>query len=76
MESERKPTRVALIGNPNCGKSSLFNFITGLQQKVGNFPGVTVDIKSADTKLSDGTRVSWVDFPGLYNYIPPREMKN
>ena len=70
MESERKPTRVALIGNPNCGKSSLFNFITGLQQKVGNFPGVTVDIKSADTKLSDGTRVSWVDFPGLYNLYP------
>jgi ferrous iron transport protein B len=70
VESERKPTRVALIGNPNCGKSSLFNFITGLQQKVGNFPGVTVDIKSADTKLSDGTRVSWVDFPGLYNLYP------
>lgn len=70
MESERKPTRVALIGNPNCGKSSLFNFITGLQQKVGNFPGVTVDVKSADTKLSDGTRVSWVDFPGLYNLYP------
>ena len=70
MESERKPTRVALIGNPNCGKSSLFNFITGLQQKVGNFPGVTVDIKSADTKLSNGTRVSWVDFPGLYNLYP------
>ena len=70
MESERKPTRVALIGNPNCGKTSLFNFITGLQQKVGNFPGVTVDIKSAETKLPDGNKVSWVDFPGLYNLYP------
>lgn len=70
MESGRKQTRVALIGNPNCGKTSLFNFITGLQQKVGNFPGVTVDIKSADTQLPDGSSVSWVDFPGLYNLYP------
>jgi ferrous iron transport protein B len=70
VESDRNPTRVAFIGNPNGGKSSIFNFITGLQQKVGNFPGVTVDIMSAETKLPDGRRISWVDFPGLYNLYP------
>jgi ferrous iron transport protein B len=70
LEALRKPARVALIGNPNSGKTSLFNFITGLQQKVGNFPGVTVDIKSADTLLPDNWPVSWVDFPGLYNLYP------
>jgi len=70
VESERKPISVALIGNPNCGKTSLFNYITGLQQKVGNFPGVTVDIKSAETKLPGGEVISWVDFPGLYNLYP------
>ena len=45
--------KVALIGNPNCGKSSLFNQLTGLRQKVGNFHGVTVDKKSGIVSLSE-----------------------
>jgi len=58
------------MGNPNGGKTSLFNYITGLQQKTGNFPGVTVDIMSAEIRLATGKRVSFVDFPGLYNLYP------
>ena len=45
--------KIALLGNPNAGKSSLFNQLTGLRQKVGNFPGVTVERKSGFIKLDD-----------------------
>ena len=47
-----RPLRIALIGNPNSGKTSLFNQLTGLNQKVGNFPGVTVDRKSGFAQLT------------------------
>jgi ferrous iron transport protein B len=59
--------RVALAGNPNSGKSSLFNALTGLKQKTGNFPGVTVDKHTGTAKLADGTRVDLIDLPGLYS---------
>lgn len=59
--------RVALAGNPNSGKSSLFNALTGLKQKTGNFPGVTVDKHTGTATLSDGTRVDLIDLPGLYS---------
>jgi ferrous iron transport protein B len=46
VEPKKKLLRIALVGNPNSGKTSLFNALTGLNQKVGNFPGVTVDKKT------------------------------
>ncbi|MFB0947349.1 MAG: ferrous iron transporter B, partial [Spirosomataceae bacterium] len=65
--------KIALIGNPNSGKSSLFNQLTGLRQKVGNFPGVTVDKKSGQFKLSDNTVCTLIDFPGTYSIHPKSE---
>lgn len=62
--------KVALVGNPNSGKSSLFNHLTGLNQKVGNFPGVTVDKKSGTCKIDDETRVEVIDLPGTYSLYP------
>jgi ferrous iron transport protein B len=63
---------IALVGNPNSGKSSLFNCLTGLNQKVGNFPGVTVDKKTGSTALSDGTVGNIIDLPGTYSLYPKR----
>ncbi len=63
-------SKIALIGNPNSGKSTLFNLLTGLSQQIGNFPGVTVDKKIGTLTLSDGRQVSLVDFPGLYSLYP------
>jgi ferrous iron transport protein B len=62
--------RVALVGNPNTGKSTLFNVLTGLNQKIGNFPGVTVDKKVGYTKLPDGRIAEIVDLPGTYSLYP------
>ncbi len=61
---------VALIGNPNAGKSSLFNELTGLRQKTGNFPGVTVDKKSGISLLDTDTEAIVVDLPGVYSIYP------
>jgi ferrous iron transport protein B len=61
---------IALIGNPNSGKSSLFNYLTGLRQKVGNYPGVTVDKKSGVLKLSSSISTELIDFPGIYSFYP------
>lgn len=63
---------IALVGNPNSGKTSLFNALTGLNQKVGNFPGVTVDKKTGFTKLEDGTEAELIDLPGTYSLYPRR----
>lgn len=63
---------IALVGNPNCGKSSLFNALTGLNQKVGNFPGVTVDKKTGVSELAPGLSVNVVDLPGTYSLYPKR----
>lgn len=62
--------KVALIGNPNSGKTTLFNLLTGLNQKTGNFPGVTVDKKSGSFKLTDDRKVELVDLPGCYSIYP------
>jgi len=62
--------RVALIGNPNTGKSTLFNVLTGLNQKIGNFPGVTVDKKVGYTALPDGRQAEIIDLPGTYSIYP------
>ncbi|HEY1607002.1 MAG TPA: ferrous iron transporter B [Allosphingosinicella sp.] len=61
---------VALVGNPNSGKSALFNMLTGARQKVGNYPGVTVERKSGRLSLPDGRPVELVDLPGAYSLDP------
>jgi ferrous iron transport protein B len=58
---------VALVGNPNAGKSALFNALTGARQKVGNYPGVTVERKFGRLALPDGTTTDLVDLPGIYS---------
>ncbi|MEG3163695.1 ferrous iron transporter B [Sphingomonas sp. PB2P19] len=61
---------VALVGNPNAGKSALFNALTGARQKVGNYPGVTVERKAGRLMLDDGRPVELVDLPGAYSLDP------
>lgn len=68
--STKKTINVALVGNPNTGKTSLFNQLTGLTQKVGNYPGVTVDKKEGTTKLSDEYKGNIIDLPGTYSVNP------
>ena len=63
---------IALVGNPNSGKSSLFNSLTGLNQKVGNFPGVTVDKKTGFSKISEKLSAKIIDLPGTYSLYPKR----
>tara|TARA_R110001592_G_scaffold68484_1_gene209799 strand:+ start:10446 stop:12560 length:2115 start_codon:yes stop_codon:yes gene_type:complete len=65
-----KSLKVALIGNPNTGKTSLFNQLTGLTQKVGNYPGVTVDKKQGACKLSNNRTAIITDLPGTYSINP------
>jgi ferrous iron transport protein B len=62
-----KQLNVALIGNPNTGKTSVFNALTGLNQKVGNYPGITVDKKQGICKLSRGVKAHILDLPGTYS---------
>ncbi|MBW6524279.1 ferrous iron transporter B [Sphingomonas sp. RHCKR47] len=61
---------VAMVGNPNAGKSALFNALTGARQKVGNYPGVTVERHSGRLSLDDGRPVELVDLPGTYSLDP------
>ncbi len=64
------PPLVALAGNPNAGKSSLFNALTGARQKIANYPGVTVERHSGRAALSDGRPIELVDLPGAYSLDP------
>jgi ferrous iron transport protein B len=61
---------VALVGNPNCGKTALFNLLTGARQKVANYAGVTVERKVGLTRLKNGRTVSVIDLPGSYSLTP------
>ena len=61
---------VALVGNPNAGKSALFNALTGARQKVGNYPGVTVERHAGRMALPDGRPVELLDLPGTYSLEP------
>jgi ferrous iron transport protein B len=61
---------VALVGNPNCGKTALFNLLTGARQKVANYAGVTVERKIGSTRLANGQTVSVIDLPGAYSLTP------
>ncbi|MEP7257100.1 MAG: ferrous iron transport protein B [Flavitalea sp.] len=65
--------QIALVGNPNSGKSSLFNTLTGLNQKVGNFPGVTVDKKAGTCQIAPNLESVIIDLPGTYSLYPRRE---
>ena len=61
---------VALVGNPNCGKTALFNLLTGARQKVANYAGVTVERKVGLTRLKSGRTVQVIDLPGAYSLTP------
>ncbi len=69
---KKNTIHIALVGNPNSGKSSLFNSLTGLNQKVGNFPGVTVDKKTGVAQLMQGPNANVIDLPGTYSLYPKR----
>src|SRR5438552_18555444 len=60
---------VALAGNPNSGKTTIFNGLTGLRQKVANYPGVTVEKKTGRCKLPDGRVAEVIDLPGTYSLV-------
>jgi ferrous iron transport protein B len=68
--TEKKSIKIALVGNPNSGKSTLFNALTGLNQRTGNFPGVTVDKKIGISKLNDFITAEFIDLPGTYSLYP------
>jgi ferrous iron transport protein B len=68
----QKDLHIALVGNPNSGKSSIFNALTGLHQQVGNFPGVTVDKKTGTVQLPSATSATLIDLPGTYSLYPRR----
>ena len=63
--------KIALAGNPNCGKTTMFNALTGANQYVGNWPGVTVEKKSGKLRQNrTGEEVEVVDLPGIYSLSP------
>jgi ferrous iron transport protein B len=68
--AKKKYIKVALVGNPNSGKTSLFNQLTGLKQKIGNYPGITVDKKTGVCSLKEGKKASVIDLPGTYSIYP------
>ena len=68
--SKSRDIKVALVGNPNTGKTSLFNQLTGLKQKVGNYPGITVDKKIGTASLRGGLKAHIIDLPGTYSINP------
>src|SRR6266700_2179088 len=74
MVAVRTPT-VALVGNPNTGKTTLFNALAGMNQRVGNYPGVTVETKKGKLRHADIT-LDVIDLPGTYSLAPrsPDEM--
>ncbi|MBP7809258.1 MAG: ferrous iron transport protein B [Bacteroidia bacterium] len=70
LQIKNKSISVALLGNPNSGKTTLFNALTGLNQKTGNYPGVTVDKHVGTTKTNAGIKLSITDLPGTYSLYP------
>ncbi len=66
----KKRMKIALVGKPNSGKSSLFNQLTGLNQKIGNFPGITVDKRMGFCQLDETTSAEIIDLPGIYSLYP------
>ena len=72
-ELEDTSRTVALVGPPNSGKTTLFNRLTGLRQKVGNFPGVTVEHHTGIVRGENGQEVAVIDLPGIYSLSPVSE---
>src|SRR6202171_3307102 len=72
-ETSGKQHIVAIVGPPNSGKSTLFNRLTGLRQKVANFPGVTVEQRIGRAKMAHNREVILVDLPGVYSLHPRSE---
>ncbi len=70
---DKQLRRIGLVGNPNTGKSSIFNHLTGLKQHIGNFPGVTVERKAGQWTLPNGDSVDIIDLPGTYSIVPQSE---
>lgn len=70
-ETAKRPGKLvaALVGNPNAGKTTIFNALTGLRQKVGNYPGVTVDKRVGELKMPDGSVAELIDLPGTYSLV-------
>ena len=68
--SEKKMKEVALVGNPNTGKTTIFNALTGLRHSTANYPGVTVEKRVGQMTLSSGEEVSVLDLPGAYSLLP------
>ena len=66
----RKQLKIALAGNPNSGKTTLFNALTGLKQKVGNYPGITVEKKVGKAKFLNDIDADIIDLPGTYSLFP------
>ena len=72
LNLSQRDLHIALVGNPNSGKSSIFNALTGLHQQVGNFPGVTVDKKTGTVQLPGASPATLIDLPGTYSLYPRR----
>lgn len=70
MSTASRQPYVALVGNPNCGKTALFNLLTGGRQKVANYAGVTVERKQGSAKIANGSTLSIIDLPGTYSLNP------
>jgi len=70
MSTTSRQPYVALVGNPNCGKTALFNLLTGGRQKVANYAGVTVERKQGSAKIANGSTLSIIDLPGTYSLNP------
>lgn len=70
MSQESRTFSVALVGNPNTGKSTLFNALTGLRQHTGNYPGVTVEMKKGECRLAENLKLNLIDLPGTYSLAP------
>ena len=70
MSMNNHPPYIALIGNPNSGKTAIFNLLTGLNNKVSNYPGITVEKRLGKMHISKDQSINIMDFPGTYSLIP------